>query len=26
VVTGLVYDVHTGCAELVERRSPLRPA
>jgi carbonic anhydrase len=24
-VTGLVYDVHTGRAELVERRSPLRP-
>jgi carbonic anhydrase len=23
-VTGLVYDVHTGRAELVERRSPLR--
>jgi carbonic anhydrase len=23
-VTGLVYDVHTGHAELVERRSPLR--
>lgn len=23
-VTGLVYDVHTGKAELVERRSPLR--
>jgi len=23
-VTGLVYDVHTGRADLVERRSPLR--
>jgi carbonic anhydrase len=23
-VTGLVYDVHTGRAELIERRSPLR--
>jgi carbonic anhydrase len=25
-VTGLVYDVHSGRAELVERRSPLREA
>lgn len=25
-VSGLVYDVHTGRAELVERRSPLREA
>jgi carbonic anhydrase len=25
-VSGLVYDVHTGRAELVERRSPLRTA
>jgi carbonic anhydrase len=24
-VTGLVYDVHSGRAELIERRSPLRP-
>jgi len=24
-VTGLVFDVHTGSTQLVERRAPLRP-